>query len=85
MSKDFEGSVKSKIDYAVFANGELSKEQIAEWLSKDIKGVYYLLAEILNSKEAIDALAEVFYQRYLAFQKAKEVTPELDLKPNGNG
>lgn len=69
--------MKDKIDYEVFKNGSISKETIKEWLKKDIQGVYVLLSEMLYSPEVIDALVEVFYQRYLKMHKQPpEVTAE---------
>lgn len=70
---DFQGSVDAKIQYSVFQDGQLSRDTIKGWLSKDIRGVYLLLSELLTSPEALDALTEVFYKRYLSFheQKAK--------------
>lgn len=77
------GSVEGighKVDYAVRENANLGKETIKEWLVKDIKGVYILLAEIINSKEAVDALVEVFWKRYQDMHAAKNAQPELNLK-----
>lgn len=71
-----------KVDYAVKENANIGKEQIREWLVKDIRGVYILLAEILNSKEATDALVEVFWNRYKTMHEAKQNQTELNLKKN---
>lgn len=74
--------VKAKIDYAVFADASLSRDQIKEWLKKDIQGVYVLLSEMLYSEEVIDSLVNVFYKRYEAHHAAKAAEPELPLNSN---
>lgn len=68
-----------KVDYAIKENAELSKEQIREWLMKDMKGAYIVLAEIINSQECYDALVEVMWNRYLRMHKEKQIAPELPL------
>lgn len=73
-----------KISYAVLSNGTLTREQISEWIKKDLSGVYICIAEILNSPEIHEAFVEVMWQRYIRLQKGKEVTdalqPELPLE-----
>lgn len=68
--------MKDKIDFEVFKNGSIERDQIKEWLKKDIQGVYILLSEMLYSPEVIDTLTEVFYQRYLKIHKQPEVTAD---------
>lgn len=68
--------MKDKIDFEVFKNGSIERDQIKEWLKKDIQGVYILLSEMLYSPEVIDTLTEVFYQRYLKMHKQPEATAE---------
>lgn len=82
MSKE-KMSVSSQIDYAVFSNANLTKDQIKGWLQADIRGVYLLLAEMLGSVEVLDALSEVFFKRYVKFHEEKKEAQkqqELDLK-----
>lgn len=81
-NKEFVGSVKAKSDYAVFNNADIPKEQIKEWLVKDIKGVFILLSDLIQTPEAIDALTEVFYKRYCDLHKSS-VQQELNLQENG--
>jgi len=63
----------------VFMGKELSRDQIAEYLKKDIQGVYVLLSEILYTPEVLNAMTEVFYQRYLRMRAADEAAPKLPL------
>lgn len=62
------------IQYAVQKDADLSKEQIREMLYKDLQGVYLVLADVLRSKECVDALTDVYYKRYteLHMSKVKE-------------
>lgn len=78
--KDFNGSVDSKIQYAVFQDGKLQRETIKSWLEKDVRGTYLLLSEILSSPPVLDALTEVFYKRYKDFHAQKAQAPELPIK-----
>lgn len=73
-------SVKAKMEAEVFMGKELSREQIAEYLKKDIQGVYVLLSEILYTPEVLNAMTEVFYQRYLRMRAADAAAPELPLE-----
>lgn len=80
MQTDANASVDSKLQYAVFNNAELKKDDIKGWLKKDVYGVYLLLSEVLASNEVLDALTEVFWKRYQDFHAQKVNEPELPLK-----
>lgn len=75
-------SPSEKVDFAVFTNARLERDNIKSWLKKDVHGVYLLLSEILSSNEVLEALTEVFWNRYLAFHEGKKSAPEIDF--NGN-
>lgn len=81
--KSFNGGVKSKVDFAVFTDANISRQEISEWLVRDIKNTYFTLSEVLNSKECIEALTDVFYKRYCDMHAAKAAQPELNLDQNG--
>jgi len=66
-----------KAQFAVFKDGSLTREQIAEWLQKDIQGIYVLLAEILGTPEVLDALVNVMYTRYVAHHESEKQQPGL--------
>lgn len=83
-SKNVSDSVRSQIDYTVFKDGTLTKDQIKGWLQTDIRGVYMLLAEMLASVEVMDALVEVFWKRYVTLHEAKKAQQEMDLKVKQN-
>lgn len=78
-------SAKEKLEFAVFHDADISKDQISTWLQNDIRGVYLLLSEVLASRECLDALVDVFYKRYLKFHEDKKNNPELDLKKEAEG
>lgn len=84
-SEETDFTVQEKIDYQVFSNQNLSREQLRAWFVKDIKGVYILLSELLNTTEAIDALTDVYYKRYKDFHEAQKNQPELPLNYKHNG
>lgn len=80
--KDFNGKavgIGHKVNYAVKENAHLSRDQIREWLHNDLRGVYVFLAEVMNSKDALEALVEVFWQRYKNMHEAQQNAPELEL------
>lgn len=56
--------MKEKIDQQVIHNKELTREIIAEWLRKDIEGIYILLAEFLKEPEIFEKLLDVYWKRY---------------------
>lgn len=68
----------SKIQYEVFKNGTLTKEQIAENLKKDIAGVVVTIHEILNSPVCMEALVDAFYTRYEDFHKQAQMKDAID-------
>lgn len=79
-SKTIAEGIGHKVDYAVKENANIGKEQIREWLVKDIRGSYLLILEVLNSEESIDALVEIFWKRYRRLHDQKNAQPELPLK-----
>lgn len=64
--RTFEGqaSIKQELQEGAFKGTAYSKEDIRKFLVRDIKGVYIVLAEILQSDDAVNALVEVYYRRY---------------------
>lgn len=72
-------SAGEKINAAVLVDADIAKETIREWLVKDMRGSLITLNEVLNSKECIDALLEIFWKRYSDLHKAKVEQPELNL------
>lgn len=75
--KDQKESIDQRIQFNVLQNADLSRETIKQWLEKDIKGVYILLADILQSSEIMDAIVNVFYKRYQELHDSAKVSPEL--------
>lgn len=73
-------SPAEKIQLASFADANLTKEQIHEWLEKDMRGVYVLLTEVLASPECLLALSEAYYKRYQQLKEKLANAPELNLK-----
>lgn len=70
-------SVRESLDDAAFNGKNVEKDQLKSFLKQDLKGVYLVLADLLRTEEAIDALTDVFYSRYLRLKEAKEASPEL--------
>lgn len=71
MPKTTIDGVGHKVDYAVKNDASISRDQIREWLVKDMRGVYLLLSELLNSSQCVDALTDIFYARYQDMHKIK--------------
>lgn len=55
---------QQRLDKVVFENPDITKEQISEWLRKDITHAYVIMSELLHNKDVFEALAEVFWKRY---------------------
>lgn len=70
-----EGGIGQAIDQAAKNGTPISKDQMREWLRKDIVGVHVLLVEILNTQQCIDALTEVFWERLKQKQAAAAPAP----------
>lgn len=49
-----------------------TREKVREFLQKDVAGIYVLISEIMASKEIIDAITDVIYNRYLKIREEKE-------------
>lgn len=81
-SKTIDQGIGHKVEYAVKENANLGKDQIREWLVKDIRGSYLLILEVLNSEESINALVEIFWKRYKKLHDAKQSQPELPIDAN---
>lgn len=60
------------VDYAVFKNANISRDELQKWIARDITGAYMTLAEILRNQEVLDAITEVYWKRYQAFHAAKD-------------
>ena len=73
------------IQQMAFNGQEVTEEMIREWFMRDLKGVYVILAEILQTKECIDALAKIYHGRYLQMVEGMKRQPELDLNAKSNG
>jgi hypothetical protein len=76
--------MQEKIDHQVVHNKELTRAIIAEWLRKDIEGIYVLLAEFLREPEIFEKLLDVYWKRYekLRDQGTLDLTPKNE--DNGN-
>lgn len=73
-----------KAQYQVFKDGKITREQIGEWLQKDIQGIYVLLSEILGTPEILDVLVGVFYKRYTDIHRAPVDEPLVNSNPSEN-
>lgn len=77
-------SVKEKVDHGILNDSLLTKDQIREGVARDIAS----LALILNdwrSKDVVDAIAEVFWQRYLQHLERKRKESEEALRKEAQG
>lgn len=67
--------INQVIQDTAFNGFDLDHNQIKEYLKRDIRGIYVLLADILNSPDVLDAMAAVMLTRYEAL-RAKEKEKE---------
>lgn len=58
-------------------NTPVSRDTIREWFKRDLRGIHVLLAEILATDVAIDALVEVFYDRHMKYLRDQEEAAAL--------
>lgn len=74
MSKEeqLNATMDQKIQYNVLHEQNLNRDTIKEWLSRDIKGIYIILADILRQDEILEKLTDVYYDRYKAFHAQKK-------------
>lgn len=75
-------SNKEKVQQAIFNGQFVTKENMREAISRDIETSYILVWEVLQSKECLDAITEVFYARYLKVlsdqkAEAEKVEPSI--------
>lgn len=57
-------STDEKAQYEVFRNGELPRDQIAEWINNDLKATLSFISGALNDSEINNALVDAYYNRY---------------------
>lgn len=70
-------AIGHKLARAAAQSQFITRESTRQYLEKDLSSIYVLLSEILASKEIIDAITDVIYNRYEAMRKAKEAQPDL--------
>lgn len=73
--------MKDKINMAEFKGKEITKEQLAEWLKRDLETVFYLMAEIARSEIIRDAITAVLYEAQQAEIKKREILNSIDKDP----
>lgn len=73
--------MKEKIDRSVLQDVTIERAQIAKWLERDIKSCYVLIMDILATDECMEALTEVFWQRYLEFHNRAKNEPGIPFPP----
>lgn len=67
-------------------NGQLmSRDDMKDMFVRDLKRCHVFMTEVIQCPPAIDALVDVYYDRYKAMHEAMKQQPELDLNGNSNG
>lgn len=72
MKKKVIEGTQAKVDYAILNDSNLSKEQVKDGLQKDIESVAVFVSNLLRSKECMDALTEVMWQRYQKYHEQRK-------------
>lgn len=74
-------SIDQTVRQSIFDGQPVSREDIRNGLQRDLRGLHVTLTDVLRSKECIDALTDVYYQRYLAIisvVKSEDSVPSSD-------
>lgn len=82
-------SVDQKIQETVFTDQQLDREELKKYLVKDMKTCVVFMNEVLSIPAAVDALTDVYYERYKKYYEEKNQVPDpddvpasLDIDPN---
>lgn len=70
--------LRKNLEHAAITEQEVTRDQIKQWLVRDIRAVHILLAEMLNTKEITEAITEVFWQRFLRLKKEDQIKESLE-------
>lgn len=72
---------KQKVDFAHLNGQPMTREQIQQWITRDLKQVTFFLIEVANSPIMIDALTDVLWARYqnMSVEKPDPNQTELNL------
>lgn len=64
-------SPEQSLQSEAFAGRDVTREQIRDGLSRDLRGLFITLQEVLRSQECIEALTDVYYQRFLKLKESE--------------
>lgn len=74
-------SPEQSLQQEAFSGREVTRDQIRDGLSRDLRGLFIVLQEVLRSSECIDALTDVYYARYKRLRESE--IPTSDEVENG--
>lgn len=73
--------MKEKLDLALIRNQELTREQIAEALVRDLEAIAALAFELSKNTPVQELLTEEYWQRYLKMKGQAEIQEALKTQP----
>lgn len=76
-------SPEQSLQSHAFAGIEVTRDQIRNGLSRDLRSLFVVLQEVLRSTECIDALTDVYYARYQRLKETESNIPTSDQVENG--
>lgn len=69
-------SINDKIQESVFLDKEVDRETLKKLLVQDMRSCLVFMNEVLSLPEAIEALTNVYFDRYKKFMEQKNQTPD---------
>lgn len=76
-------SPEQSLQQEAFNGRVVTRQDIRDGLSRDLRGLFITLQEVLRSSECIDALTDVYYARYQRLRESTDAVPSSDEVENG--
>lgn len=75
-------SITQVVDGAALTESTLTKEQLRAMLVQDMRGCVVFMNEVMGIPEAVSALTDVYYNRYLELMARRNQVPDPDGVPD---
>lgn len=69
-------SIDQKLQETVMTDKEMDRETLKKVLVREVQSIAVFVNEILSIDAAMDALADVYYERYKKFYETKNQVPD---------
>lgn len=74
-------SNKERVDYAILNDGKMTLDQVRAGVARDMQSLAAIVRDF-TSPDVVEAVAGIYYARYLEYHNAKKAQTELDLTSN---